>query len=199
MVAGRDVAAPHTPDNESVFPKVHTIALAIAALLAAAPAAAQNAQRPDPFEPIRFFEGTWRGTSEGEPGKGSVERTYTFVLKNRFIQERNVSTYPPQAANAQGEVHEHWSFFSHDRKREALVLRQFHQESFVLQFVMVKGESSANKLVFDSEGVENAGTWRARETYELISNDEFIETFEMGAPGKPLHVYSKAHFKRAPR
>jgi hypothetical protein len=43
------------------------------------------------------------------------------------------------------------------------------------------------------------GQWRARETYDLISSDEFIETFEIGAPGKPLHVYSRNHFKRVGR
>jgi hypothetical protein len=161
--------------------------------------AASSAQRPDPWQPIRFLQGAWQATSDGEPGKGTVERSYAFVLKDRFIHERNVSTYPPQTANTAGEVHEHWSFFSHDRKRDVLVLRQFHQEGFVNQFALTKPESSPTRLVFDSEALENVGSWRARETYELISNDEFIETFEIGAPGKPLHVYSKTHFKRVRR
>jgi hypothetical protein len=173
-----------------------TLAWSIPVFLTAA-----SAWRPqaDPWEPIRFLQGTWQGAAEGEPGKGTVERSYTFVLKDRFIQERNISTYPPQSANPAGEVHEHWSFFSHDRKRDALVLRQFHQEGFVNQFVMTKSASTAKRLIFDSESLENLGTWRARETYDLISKDEFIETFEMGAPGKPLHVYSKTHFKRVAR
>jgi hypothetical protein len=162
-------------------------------------ASASEAQSADKWEPIRFLLGSWQGAAEGQPGKGMVERSYTFVLKDRFIQERNISTYPPQPANTSGEVHEHWSFFSHDRKRNAVVLRQFHQEGFVLQFVMTKLESTAGRLVFDSETLENVGTWRARETYDVISNDEFIETFEMGAPGKALHVYSRTHFKRMAR
>ncbi len=54
-------------------------------------------------------------TPEGEPGKGSVKRSYRFVLGEKFLHERNVSTYPPQPKNEKGEVHEHWSFFSHDR------------------------------------------------------------------------------------
>ncbi|HJU73064.1 MAG TPA: hypothetical protein VJ717_04905 [Gemmatimonadaceae bacterium] len=159
---------------------------------------ALGAQQADPWTPIRFLEGAWRGTSEGEPGKGAVERSYTFVLKQRFIHEKNVSTYPAQG-NKPSEVHEHWSFFSHDRKRDVLVLRQFHQEGFVNEFVMTKSASTPTRLVFESETLENLGRWRARETYEVISNDEFIETFEIGAPGKPLHVYSKNHFKRVTR
>jgi hypothetical protein len=158
-----------------------------------------RAQTPDPWQSIRFLEGTWQGVSEGEPGKGTVARSYTFVLENRFIHERNVSTYPPQPANPSGEVHEHWSFFSHDRQRDVLVLRQLHQEGFVNEFVMTKSASTPSRLVFDSESLENLGTWRARETYELISSDEFVETFEIGRPGEPLHVYSRNHFKRVAR
>jgi hypothetical protein len=47
-------------------------------------------------------------------------RTYEFVLGSRFVHERNVSTYPPQEKNKSGEVHEHWSFLSYDRARQAL-------------------------------------------------------------------------------
>jgi hypothetical protein len=48
-----------------------------------------------------------------------------------------MSIYPPQPKNEKGEVHEHWSFFSHDRARRTLVLRQFHQEGFVNQYAML--------------------------------------------------------------
>ena len=85
--------------------------------------------------------GDWEGESEGQPGKGSVKRTYRFVLDDKFLHEHNVSTYPPQEKNEKGEVHEHWSFFSLDRARQALVLRQFHQEGFVIQYARVAGES----------------------------------------------------------
>jgi hypothetical protein len=160
---------------------------------------AGSSQAADPWAPIRFLQGTWQGTAEGEPGKGTVERSYAFVLKNRFLHERNTSTYPAQAANKAGEIHEHVSYFSHDRKRDVLVLRQFHQEGFVNQFAVAKDLSSAKRIVFDSESLENVGTWRARETYDVISNDEFVETFELGQPGKPLTVYSKTHFRRVGR
>ncbi len=38
------------------------------------------------------------GESDGEPGKGTVKRTYRFVLSNKFLNEENVSTYPVRAA-----------------------------------------------------------------------------------------------------
>ena len=93
------------------------------------PHAVATAQTADPWAPIRFMQGDWRGVAEGEPGKGTVERSYGFVLENRFIQERNVSTYEPKPGKTSGEVHEHWSFFSHDRKRAVLVLRQFYSKT----------------------------------------------------------------------
>jgi hypothetical protein len=143
------------------------------------------------------MEGEWTGESDGEPGKGTVKRTYRFVLGNKFLHEQNVSTYPPQPKNEKGEVHEHWSFISHDKARRTLVLRQFHQEGFVNQFAM--GPVEAGKpIVFDSEALENVrSSWKARETYEVVSPDEFVETFELAMGDQPYQVYSKARFKRA--
>ena len=153
--------------------------------------------QPDPWEPIRFMTGEWEGTAEGESGSGTVRRTYSFILSGRYLHERNVSTYAPQEPGKAGEVHEHWSFFSVDRARKTLVLRQFHQEGFVNQYVLNPSAGGPGKLVFDSERFENFdNSWRARETYEIRSADEFVETFELGAPGKDLQVYSRNHFKR---
>lgn len=45
--------------------------------------------------------------------------------------------------------------------------------------------------------VENLrGEWKARETYEQISADEFTETFELAAPGKPFETYGRARLRR---
>jgi hypothetical protein len=141
------------------------------------------------------MEGDWVGESEGEPGKGTVKRVYTFVLDKKFLNETNVSTYPPQPKNPKGEVHHHWSFFSYDRARKALVLRQFHQEGFVNQFAMV-ATATPNTIVFESEALENIPKgWKARETYEIVSPDEFVETFEIASTGA-YEVYSRNRFKR---
>ena len=127
-------------------------------------AQAPQAPAPDPWAPLRFLEGTWKGESEGEPGKGTVERRYEFVMRGRFLHERNTSTYPPQGKNPKGEVHEHWTMFSYDRARKMLVMRQFHQEGFVNQYVM-PADAPLKKFTFESEGFENlpAG-WKAKES-----------------------------------
>ena len=153
----------------------------------------------NPWAAIEFMAGEWEGETEGQPGTGTVRRTYRFVLGGKFLHEQNVSTYPPQPKNEKGEVHEHWSFFSHDRARRTLVLRQFHQEGFVNQYVMATG-GAAGKVVFESEAIENVPAgWRARETYEIVSPDEFGETFELAQGAGAYEVYSRARFKRVRR
>jgi hypothetical protein len=135
-------------------------------------------------------------TSEGQPGKGTVERAYRFVLGHKFLHERNVSTCPPQPKKEKGEIHEHWSFFSHDRARRILGFRQFHQEGFVNQYVMTGGGPQGT-ITFETEAIENipAGG-KARETYKMLSSDEFVETFELAEGDKPFEVYSTTRFKR---
>ena len=99
--------------------------------------------------------GQWKGTAEGRFGSGTVERTYELILKERYLHEQNVSTYPPQEKNKAGEVHEHWSFFSYDQFRKKLVLRQFHQEGFMNRYVFDAEASNAKTIVFVSESFEN--------------------------------------------
>jgi hypothetical protein len=153
----------------------------------------------DQWGPVRFLVGRWEGTSEGQPGSGTVQRSYEFILDGRYLHERNTSSYPPRAAGKAGEVHQHWSFLSYDRGRRALVLRQFHQEGFVNQYVMAPRGEPAADVVFESESFENlpAG-WKARESYRVLAPDAFEETFELAGPGKPFELYSRARFRRVP-
>jgi hypothetical protein len=80
------------------------------------------------------------------------------------------------------------------------VLRQFHQEGFVNQYVLDEQQSTPNRLVFVSESFENLDPrWKARETYEIGSPNAFTETFELAEPGKDFQTYSRNTFKRADR
>ena len=172
---------------------------AVCVFLAFLPAAihAQSVE-PDPWAPVRFMAGEWKGTATGQAAEGTVVRKYEFVLGQKFLHEKNTSTYPPHAKNPKGEVHEHISFISYDKARKLLVLRQFHVEGFVNQFVFNRDASTPAKFAFDSEVFENfSNKWKARETYEVIGPDEFTETFELAPPDKPFQVYSVNRFKRA--
>jgi hypothetical protein len=174
--------------------------LALACLAASILLAQAPAPKADPLAPLRFLTGEWLGTASGEPGEGTAVRRYETILKDRFIEEHNTSTYPPQEKNKAGEVHQHQSLFSYDKARKTVLFRQFHQEGFVLTYALNPVLSTASRLVFDSEQLENVpSTWKARETYVLISQDEFTETFEIAQPDKPFAVYSRNHFNRRKR
>jgi hypothetical protein len=173
------------------------IAALIFFLLVATGAQAED-NKTDPWQPLRFIIGSWQGTVSGQSGSGTVSRSYEFILNDKFIQENNTSTYPPQKQNKAGEVHHHLGLISYDRKRKTLMLRQFHEEGFVNLYALNQTISNSVLLVFESENFENFdNSWKAKETYEIISNNEFVETFELAPPGKPFEVYSRNHFKRA--
>jgi hypothetical protein len=157
---------------------------------------AQDAVKVDRFGPLRFLAGTWRGDQSGQPGKGTAERTYQFILNDRFLQETNTSTYPPQDKNPKGEVHHHMSMISYDSGRKLFVFRQFHTEGFVNTYVQQPG-SNGKVIVFVSEAIENIPPgFRARETYTVLNDNEFTERFEIAEPGKDFELYSEAHLKR---
>ena len=167
----------------------------IAAFLLLAALAAQTSSAADPWEPVRFLVGAWDGDVQGQPGKGQSAREYRFVLNNRYLEVRNKSTYPAQTKNPKGEVHEDWGFISYDRTRGKFVLRQFHVEGFVNQYV---SEPVGNGVLrFTSEAIENipAG-YRARESYSVTGPDSFIERFELAEPGKDFEIYSETRFRR---
>ena len=160
-------------------------------------AASTGAQPEDRWATLRPLLGAWEGTSSGQPGLGTVRREYRLVLGDRYVEVRNTSTYAPQEKNPKGEVHEDRGMISWDRARRRFVLRQFHVEGFVNQYVADSVAASPDSIVFTSEAIENIPPgFRARETYRIVGADEFIERFEMAEPGKPFAIYSETRLKR---
>jgi hypothetical protein len=159
-------------------------------------ASAQTASPADPLSPVAALVGRWTGTTEGKPGDGTVEREYTHILGSRFVQLQNRSVYPAQEKNPKGEVHEDRGIFSFDRGRKRIVLRQFHVEGFVSQYVLDANEKPG-VLVFTTESIENipAG-WRARETYIMSGPDRLEEVFELAEPGREFGLYSRTRLTR---
>ena len=160
-------------------------------------AAPQDRQPPDGLEAISMLLGRWEGASDGQPGVGQVRREYARVLNGRFIRVDNRSTYAPQSKNPKGEVHEDIGIFSFDAARQRIVLRQFHIEGFVNEYVQ-DAAAQGGRVVLTSESIENIPPgWRARETYVVLGPDEFEEIFELAGPEKPFELYSRARLKRA--
>jgi hypothetical protein len=171
---------------------------AIGLTLAGAPARAQSTQpaESDRFQAFRSFLGKWEGEGEGQPGKSRVSREYALVLDGRFIEVKNRSLYAPQEGNA-GEDHRDIGYISFDSARGKHVLRQFHVEGFVNQYVHESASDDGKTLVFVTEAIENIPPgWRARETYILVGPDELVERFELAEPGKDFELYTENRLRR---
>ena len=158
---------------------------------------AQNSGQLETWEPFRYFVGSWEGTGKGQPGVSKTQREYKFVLNGKFLHVQNRSVYEPQVKNPKGEVHEDWGLLSFDKGKKQFVLRQFHVEGFVNQYVQTTASPDGKSFVFVTEQIENipAG-WRARETYRIVGPDEFVEVFELAEPGKDFVPYTEGHFRR---
>ena len=178
------------------YPKaaIATGALVVTMVLAF-PALAQQ-PATDNLAAVAGLVGRWAGTSEGQPGQGTVERDYERVLGSRFIRVRNRNIYPPQEKNPKGEKHEDEGFFSFDRARKRMLLRQFHVEGFAITYVQDL-DAKPGTISFTSEAIENiAAGYRARETYIMAGPDELEEVFELAEPGQDFAMYSRARLKR---
>ncbi len=153
--------------------------------------------KPDPFAPVRFMVGTWKGEDSGQAGHASSDRTYAFEMGEAFLVAHNTAVYPPQAQNAKGQTHRDAGFISYDRVRRVLVFRQFHSEGFVNQYLHDVAASRPDTVVFVTEVIENMGLgWRAREAYRRTGPDTMVETFELAEPRKPFEVYSVCKLTR---
>ncbi len=148
--------------------------------LAVAPLVATQRPNATNWKPLEFFVGSWDGQETGTEGTGTGRRTYEFELGGRYLVGKNRSVFPPQDRKPKGEVHEDWEIFSYDEGRKLYVLRQFHIEGFVVQLRQDIASSTADRLVFVSESVENGPPGlQVRATYEIKGPDEFVEIFEV--------------------
>lgn len=158
---------------------------------------AQSSKRDSIWKPMKFFLGEWVGTGEGDPGKADYQRSYQIVLSERFIEIKNKSTWLPTGKNPKGEVHEDIGYISYDKGRKTFVLRQFHIEGFVNQYRLDSISADGKTIIFISESIENIPSgWRAKESYQILNDNEFTEKFELAEPNKDFEVYSKATMKR---
>jgi hypothetical protein len=149
------------------------------------------------WAPMRYFIGSWTGEGEGASGTGQYERTYQWALNGNFIQVRNKAAYAPQPKSPQGEIHEDIGYINFNSMEKKFMLRQFHVEGFVNEYKLESLSPDGKVFTFLSFEIENipAG-WRAREVYKIISQDEYVETYELAAPGKDFTLYAKATMKR---
>lgn len=159
---------------------------------------AQMSKSDSLWLPLKPLIGKWKGTGEGPDGKGDYERTYQFVLNNKYIEVRNKSVYPVSKEKPKGYVHEDHGYISYDKSRKKFVFRQFHSEGFVNQYVIENISPDGKTITFVTESIENIPSgWRGKETYTVTST-ELSEDFQLAEPNKDFAAYTKAQFKKQP-
>jgi hypothetical protein len=160
----------------------------------------QSEKSQDIWLPFRFFIGQWEGGGQGKPGISKGFQEFSFILNGRYLHIKNKAVFEPKPNNPKGEVHEDWGFMSYDQSRKKYVLRQFHGEGFVNQYVCDGPVEDGNTFVFVTEQIENIPPgFKARLTYKILNRDEFQQTFDLAAPGKEMECYSTGFMKRKKR
>jgi hypothetical protein len=155
------------------------------------PASAQEC-----LAPFEFLVGSWSGHETGVAGIGRGTRTYELILDGKYLHAKNTSRFEPQEKNPKGETHNDWQFISCDKMRGKVILREFHSEGFVNQYVL-ETSASPDTFVVVSEALENSPPGlRARLTISKVSNDKFTEQFELAFPNKDFGVLLKNEWTR---
>lgn len=161
-------------------------------------ASAQMSKSDSLWLPLKPLIGKWKGSGEGPDGKGDYERTYQFVLNNKYIEVKNKAVYPATKEKPKGYTHEDYGIISYDKGRKKFVFRQFHSEGFVNQYVLESIAPDGGTITFVTESIENIPSgWRGRETYH-VSATELTEDFQLAEPNKDFEPYTKAQFKKHP-
>ncbi|MFQ5490969.1 MAG: hypothetical protein ACE5GE_09635 [Phycisphaerae bacterium] len=143
-------------------------------------------QKPkDVFGMLRYLPGMWMGTGEGTPGTSEVAQRFKWILDQKFLFGRTTSVFKPTETHPRGEVHEDWMIFSHDSGRDKIILRQFHTEGYVTQYVLEDISDAGTTLRFVTESVESGPPgMRARLTFHVGQDKELEQEFELAPPGK---------------
>lgn len=168
-----------------------------AALLSPRAGRSQETKPGDVWRPFRYFLGSWEGTATGKFGKGAVESQYDLILDGSFLQVNLRAKYEPRARYPEGELHREMAMLSFDRAAGKYVLRQFHNETIFNEYTTESISPDGHTIVMVTRHIENyAPGWRARETWKILGPDEFVEIFELAAPGKDFVTYVENRFRR---
>lgn len=155
------------------------------------------AKKPDPLARLKWLQGHWAGTGEGEPGVSAAERRIACAMNCRYLRVEGRSVYTKQDKNPKGETHESMDVWSFDRGRSKWVLRTFDSLGFVTTYAEDPSAGTATTMVVVAEHLENVPSgWRARYTYTFVPPDEYRELFELDPNGKGFQPYTSNRFLR---
>ncbi len=144
------------------------------------------AAQDNPFKQLDFLIGHWQGTGSGFGNETSVIRSeFNRIMNNTFIEVKNDSKFKPTDNNPEGEHHTDWGMLSFDKSRKKIIFRQFNNEGFVNQYILVDSLSNDTTLVFLTESIENfMPGGKARWIINRKSENTIETLFDVSFPGK---------------
>jgi hypothetical protein len=147
-------------------------ALALVSFLGAQP----PAPVADPFAPVRFLVGEWKGEGDGRPGQSTGVATFRFELEGKALVRRSQADYP--AANGRPASHHEdlLTFFTEGGQLKALYL---DNEDHVIRYL---ASAVAGGVALTSEPAPGP---RFRLTYLRKSEALVTVRFDIAPPGKP--------------
>lgn len=138
------------------------------------------------FDRLQFLIGEWNGSGTGFGNNQSkIEASFRLVMNETYIEVKNESWFEPTKKNPNGEHHIDNGFISYDTSRNLIVFRQFNSEGFVNQYILNDSLSKDNKLVFETETIENfIPGGKAKWTINKISDNQIESIFDVYFPNK---------------
>lgn len=145
------------------------------------------------FKNLDVLIGSWEGNGSGfSGGTSTITSFFKYALDQKYIYTENKSSFPPSEENVKGDEHQDWGMISYDKGKKAHIYRQFHNEGYVIQYILNDSLSSENTFVFESFSIDNfVPSGKARFTI-LVKNENKIETiFDISFPGKEFACFGK--------
>ena len=140
----------------------------------------------NPLHRLDFIIGEWSGTGTGYGNsKSTIKASFNFIMGGKYIESFHDSKSIPTSSKPEGENHLDKGIISFDESRNMIVYRQFNNEGYVNQYVLIDSLSNNNKLVFETEEIENFVPGGAARWTVIKSNAVEIETiFDVSFPEK---------------
>ena len=138
------------------------------------------------FERLSFLFGDWQGKGSGFGNdQSAITASYKPVMDGTYVEVMHDSRFEPTSQNPDGEHHMDKGMISFDKARKLFVFRQFNNEGYINQYVLVDSLSTADFLVFQTESIENfVPGGSARWTIEKKNDSEIETNFYVTFPGR---------------
>ena len=115
----------------------------------------------------------------------------------KYIEVKNESKFDPTDNNPEGEHHVDNGFISYDKSRESIIFRQFNNEGYINQYVLIDSLSNDASLVFETENIENfVPGGKARWTINKLSEHKIKTIFDVSFPNKEYSCFGTNTLKK---